>query len=114
MTSHVDPHLLAEAVTAVSQAIVRRYTENPELEQRYLYTLEASLNHGLKDSMASFFFGHTRLFDMFAALVQSFPKAERASAEHDVSEARFFGNSSVGRSRILIRMLLNKGQFHND
>ena len=112
MTSHVDPHLLAEAVTAVSQAIVRRYTENPELEQRYLYTLEASLNHGLKDSMASFFFGHTRLFDMFAALVQSFPKAERASAEHDVSEARFFGNSSVGRSRILIRMLLNKGQFH--
>ena len=111
MTTTGDPYALANAVTAVSQALLQQYTPSEALEQRYLFVLEAALTHGIKETMSSMLFGHSRLFDMYNALVQSFPKAERPAAERIVAQARYLGNSSAGRGRILTRILLNTGDF---
>lgn len=96
------------AVTAVSQALVERRGNWTDLAERYVFTLEASLAHGLREGMTGFFFGRTRLFDMFAAAAQAFPKAERDAAAGVIAEARFLGDTSLGRARILLRVLLNR------
>lgn len=109
MAGRVSPEVLARAVTAVSQALVERRGHRADLEQRYVFTLEAALTHGLREGVWGLLSGHTRLFDVFAATVQAFPKAERGDAEHVFAAARYYGDKSLGRARILLRLLLNQG-----
>ena len=109
MSTHVNAGVLARAVLAVSQALVEHRGSRADLEQRYVFTLEAALTHGLRERVLDLMLGRTRLFDVFCAVMQAFPRLERDDAAPVLADARYYGNTSLGRARILLRLLLNQG-----
>jgi len=80
--------------------------------ERLCYAAEIALAHGLRESVASFFFksaGASRLFDALASIPDTLPRAERTAALEALTRARNAGRSGIGRARALIRLTLTAG-----
>jgi hypothetical protein len=101
-----SPQEFASYVVETARAITGVAVVSGRLVLRLCYGVEQALSHGIRESVASFFLGRTRLFDLLAALPAV---SDGVCAVACVADARFVGRSALGRARILLRMLLNAG-----